>query len=269
MKTRDKFADIRTVNQGLWAPWRKGALPSIDDDKSMAINHILNGIQKEAFCMFDGTFAHTAELLDFLFFLHKQRKYNGLYYPRLEEALREQYPYFFQNEHSPGVAQRRQFDQPLRQDQDLGPQQRYQSNQLDQNHGAQQNGRSGSTQDREYQPNPRDSSQDRGYPPVQRGGIQPTPSGRGGGTQDRGYQPTQNGRGGGTQNRSGHPLNPRGISQDRGRQSTQNGRGGGIPARGRGNGFGTHPITDNPNPRGRVFLTRQPRGNGSNGASVA
>jgi hypothetical protein len=264
MKTRDKFADIRTVNQGLWAPWRKGALPSIDDDKSMAINHILNGIQKEAFCMFDGTFAHTTELLDFLLFLHKQRKYNGLYYPRLEEALRETYPYFFQNEHSTGVAQR----QPLRQDQDLGPQQRYQSNQPDQDYGAQQNGRSGSTQNRGYQPNPRGSSQDCGHQPIQRSGIQPIPSGRG--SQDRGYQPTQNGHGGGTQNRSGYPLNPRGISQDRGRQSTQNGRGGGIPARGRGNGFGTHPITDNPNPRGARVVrgTRQPRGNGSNDASV-
>uniref|UniRef100_A0AC34FX58 Uncharacterized protein n=1 Tax=Panagrolaimus sp. ES5 TaxID=591445 RepID=A0AC34FX58_9BILA len=96
MKTRDKFADIRSSNEGLWQPWRRGSAPCMDDEKSMAINHFLNAIQKEAFCMYDSSSYHNEDFLDFLLFLQKQRKFHGVTYPKLEMELRAKYPYFFE-----------------------------------------------------------------------------------------------------------------------------------------------------------------------------
>uniref|UniRef100_A0AC34GYM0 Uncharacterized protein n=1 Tax=Panagrolaimus sp. ES5 TaxID=591445 RepID=A0AC34GYM0_9BILA len=96
IKVRNKFGEIFTMNQNLWPPWRKGTSPSISDEKSMAINHVLNAIQKEAFCIFDIVYGRKDEVIDLLFYLYKERRYFGFTFSKLDTELRSTFPSYFE-----------------------------------------------------------------------------------------------------------------------------------------------------------------------------
>uniref|UniRef100_A0AC34FA31 Uncharacterized protein n=1 Tax=Panagrolaimus sp. ES5 TaxID=591445 RepID=A0AC34FA31_9BILA len=95
-KIHEIFHAIRDETFGTFPPWRNGTAPRITDEQSYAINHFLNGIQKELFCVYDSTWAHSSELIDLLFYICKQRKYYGMNHPKLDAVLLARHPQFFE-----------------------------------------------------------------------------------------------------------------------------------------------------------------------------
>uniref|UniRef100_A0A914YFI4 Uncharacterized protein n=1 Tax=Panagrolaimus superbus TaxID=310955 RepID=A0A914YFI4_9BILA len=97
IKVHNKFGEISTMTHGVWPPWRKGTSPSMSDEISMGINHILNAIQKEAFCIFDIVYGRKDEIIDFLFYLYKQRRYFGFTFSKLDAIIRSTFSSYFEN----------------------------------------------------------------------------------------------------------------------------------------------------------------------------
>uniref|UniRef100_A0AC34F1G3 Uncharacterized protein n=1 Tax=Panagrolaimus sp. ES5 TaxID=591445 RepID=A0AC34F1G3_9BILA len=96
IKVYNKFGELKIANKQLWPPWRKGNAPSVKDETTMAINHVLNAIQKEAYCIYDNTYGFNADMLEFLFQLYKERRHFGLTFSKLDQVLRNTYPRYFE-----------------------------------------------------------------------------------------------------------------------------------------------------------------------------
>uniref|UniRef100_A0A914PPG6 Uncharacterized protein n=1 Tax=Panagrolaimus davidi TaxID=227884 RepID=A0A914PPG6_9BILA len=96
VQSYDLFGKIRNDTRDKFAPWRRGNADCMTDEMSMAINHLLNAIQKDIYFVFDQTFRHTPYFTDVLIYLCKQRSYYGVHHPRLEIILLEKIPTFYE-----------------------------------------------------------------------------------------------------------------------------------------------------------------------------
>uniref|UniRef100_A0AC35G1F0 Uncharacterized protein n=1 Tax=Panagrolaimus sp. PS1159 TaxID=55785 RepID=A0AC35G1F0_9BILA len=92
----EKFGQIRDDTRGTWSPWRRGSAECMADEMSMAINHLLNVVQKDLYYVFDQTFSHGSSFIDVMIFLCKQRKYYGVNHPKFDVVLLEKIPNFYE-----------------------------------------------------------------------------------------------------------------------------------------------------------------------------